>query len=180
MDEFQELCERVVALTGLSQREAAQVAFAFDEGAVPSPAQIVDMAIELGYDVEAKHANKTDTMDEPIAEVTFDPAVVLEEVFLMCPRVLMSATPVLGRAPDQALELFADELANLPEDIIAALVKINIHEGEVTVWVRDEANDLDRPIGPISIKHMDSESALNDAILTLFKRLPRVLAADTN
>jgi hypothetical protein len=119
-------------------------------------------------------------MDEPIAEVTFDPAVVLEEVFLMCPRVLMSATPVLGRAPDQALELFADELANLPEDIIAALVKINIHEGEVTVWVRDEANDLDRPIGPISIKHMDSESALNDAILTLFKRLPRVLAADTN
>ena len=180
MDDFQELVERIVALTGLSQRDASQIAFAFDEGAVPTSAAIVDMAVELGYEVERKHANKTDTMDQPIPEVTFDPARVLEEVFLKCPRVLMAATPVLGRAPEQALEMFADELANLPEDIVAALVKINMGEGEVTVWVRDEANNLDVPIGPIDIKHMESEGALHEAITTLFKRLPRVLVADTN
>lgn len=178
MDEFQELMERVKSLTGLGARDAAQVAYAFDDGEQPAPQEIVDKAIELGFDVARKHGQtKTSTIG---AEMTMDPAEVLTEVYMACPRVMMSQTPKMGRAPAEAQEHFPELMASLPDEIKVLLVKIDMLEGAATFWIHDEANDVDRPIGPIDITRYDSERALEEAFMTLLQRIGKVLTADLN
>lgn len=179
MSEFNDLLARVQALTGLGTRQAAQVAFEFEEGSQPLPQEIVDKAIALGFDVERKHG-KTKAGVGP--EITTDPAEVLSEIYMTCPRVFCSNMPKLGRAPSEALAHpeIASVLDGLPEEIRAMLVKIDMLEGAATFWIRDEANDIDRPIGPIDITRYTSENALEAAFRTLMGRLDRVLAADFN
>lgn len=177
-DEFSELISRITSLTGLSQREAAQVAFSFSEDQTPTSAEIIDSARDLGFDVEKKHGKtKTTALGSGIS---MNPAEVLTEVYMVCPRVLSQHVPVMGKAPEQALEYFAEEIAELPDDVQAMLVKIDVFEGKATFWLRDAANDVDRPLGPIDLTKYASESALTDAINDLCKRLPLVLAADFN
>lgn len=178
MGEFEELLARVQALTGLGTRDAAKVAFEFEDGAQPLPQEIVDMAIQLGFDVERKHGRTTTGTFAP--EMTMDPAEVLSEVYLMCPRVLMVNTPKMGRAPVEAQEHFPELMDSLPEEIKVLLVKIDMLEGAATFWIRDEANDVDRPIGPIDITRYGDERALEQAFMTLMQRMNKVLAADTN
>lgn len=182
MSDFDELLERVKNLTGLSGRDAAQVAFELDDA--PKPQEIIDKARELGFDVEKKHGQAKQDAAEPqtiAPEISMNPAEVLTEVYMVMPRVLCQKIPVLGRAPEQKeMEMFEEALAEMPEDIRALLVKIDLMEGQATFWLRDEANDVDRPIGPIDIKRYDSENALMEAFDVLLKRLPRVLSADWN
>jgi hypothetical protein len=179
-DEFAELVSRITTLTGLGQREAAQVAFGFDPGYVPTAVEIVDSATDLGFDVEKKHG-ETKVGEGPLGpDITMNPAEVLTEVYLACPRVLCQKIPVVGRAPEQALEMFAEQLAEMPEDVVAMLIKIDVFEGMATFWLRDSENELDRPLGPVDLKRYNSDDALSQALVDLMKRLPRVLAADFN
>lgn len=186
-DEFNELLGRIEALTGLKGRDAAQVAFTFDAGYTPTAAEIVDAAANAGFDVEVKHGQDTKTAT-PIAEMSMDPVVVMEQVYWACPRL----TPAddqgkvhvakLGRAPDELrqYEGMEDLIAELPEEMRAVLVKIDLLEGKATFWLRDGANEIDRPIGPLDLTAYRSERALIDAMEHLFKRIDRVLAADWN
>lgn len=186
-DEFRELLERIEALTGLTGRDAAQVAFGFDAEYTPTSAEIVEAAANAGFDVEVKHGRKTQTAT-PIAEMSMDPATVMEQVYWACPRL----TPAdddgkvhvakLGRAPDELkqYEGYEDLIADMPEEMRAVLVKIDLLEGKATFWLRDGANEIDRPIGPLDLTQYPSESALTEAMMHLFKRIDRVLAADWN
>lgn len=186
-DDFEWLLERVRTLTGLTGRDAAKVAFEFDDPQGVTPQQIVEKAIELGFDVERKHAPAK--LATPVAEMTMNPAEVLSEVYMVMPRVLCQKYPQIGRAPTELQQLDPDFMDSLPEDVKALLVKIDLFEGAATFWLRDEANDVDRPIGPIDLKRwIDPESdtpeqameKLTEAFLTLLKRVNRVITADYN
>lgn len=181
MDSFDELVGRVKALTGLNGRAASAVAAEFDERATPSAAQIVDKAEELGFEVTDK-PSKDPNPPSIAPEVSMDPATVLAEVYENCPRVLMSEFPAIGRAPAELQanpELMA-EIDQLPEEIKALLVKIDLADERMTVWLRDEANDVDRPIGPIDLRPYKTGEQLHEALTTLLRRLPLVLRADSN
>lgn len=201
---FGDLLDRVTRLTGLEPNDAFPIAQALWGDDVPTAAQIVAKAKELGHDVKPPDAGERPDMNEPSVKdamadmtdeeklhqrmfkamgnihISMDPAEVLSEVYMVEPRVLQANMPVLGRAPDEAYQHFAKELADLPEDVVAALVKIDLYEGKATYWLRDEANNVDRPIGPIDLTRYPNESALSDALFEAFKRLPRVLAAEFN
>jgi hypothetical protein len=181
MSIFSELVERVQALTNLDAKDATEIAASlWKDGENFTAAEIVDRAIELGYDVERKHVK---TASAPLGpDITFDPATVLSEVYENSPRVLCTAMPKLGHAPAELMqyEEFAEDLAQLPEEIRAVLVKIDLFDAKATYWLRDEANAVDRPIGPIDLRRYDSPDALVQALMDLFKRLPLVLAADFN
>lgn len=205
---FGDLLDRVQRLTGAETDDAFKVAKAlWDENgdAVPTPAQIAAKARELGVDVKAPDAGDRPTgMNEPsVADAmkdmtdeeklhvqvvrnlekincSMDPAEVLTEVYMVEPRVLHVQTPKLGRAPDEAYKYFAKELEDLPEEMIAALVKIDLVDGKATFWLRDEANNVDRPIGPIDLTRYEDDHALSQAFNEAFRRLPLVFAADMN
>lgn len=205
---FGELLDRVQRLTKLDTDEAFNVAKDLwdnggKDGIVPTPAQIVAAAEQAGFTVNAT-TDAPPTMNEPTVEdamagmtdaekqhlrlrtaleplgLSLDPAEVLSEVYMIEPRVLQANMPVLGKAPDEAYQYFAKELSELPEDVVAALVKIDLYEGKATYWLRDEANNVDRPIGPIDLSRYPDGEALSAALNEVFKRMPRVLAADFN
>lgn len=178
MTDFDDLLARVKALTGLEGRDAAKVAF--DLADDPRPQDIIDKAIELGYDVDKKHGQSGTTTREIAPELTMNPAEVLSEVYMTMPRVLCTEMPKMGRAPEEAQAEFSEILEQLPEDVRAMLVKIDMIEGAATFWIRDEANEIDRPIGPIDITRYDSEHALEQAFNTLMQRMNKILAADFN
>lgn len=203
---FGELLDRVQRLTKLDTDESYAVAkklWDSDPEAIFTPAAIVTCAEALGFNVNAQ-TDAPPTMNEPSIEdamagmtdeeklhlqlvnglktlhISADPAEVLHEVYMVEPRVLQAEIPVLGQAPDEAYQHFAAELADLPEDVIACLVKIDLFQGQATYWLRDEANNVDRPIGPIDLTRYPDATALSDALLEAFKRMPRVLAAEYN
>jgi hypothetical protein len=187
-DDFEVLLERVKSLTGLAGRDAAKVAFEFEDPTAVSPQEIVEKAIALGFDVERKHGQRAVAAATPIAEMTMNPAEVLSEVYMVMPRVLCQSYPKIGRAPTELQELDPEFLDGLPEDVKALLVKIDMFEGAATFWLRDEANDVDRPIGPIDLNRWIADDdtpeqameKLNEAFLTLLKRVNKVITADWN
>lgn len=189
-DDFEMLLERVRTLTGLAGRDAAKVAFEFDDPTAVSPQEIVDKAIELGFDVEKKHGQARVVAATPMPEITMNPAEVLSEVYMTCPRVLMTQTPKIGRVPDEARQYEGIEeiLDALPEDVKLLLAKIDVIEGAVTFWLYDVANEVDRAIGPIDLTRYISEDdspernneRIEEAFRTLLTRVARVIAADTN
>jgi hypothetical protein len=188
-DDFEMLLDRVRSLTGLTGRDAAKVAFEFEDPTAVSPQEIVDKAIELGFDVERKHGKANVVAATPLPEMTMNPAEVLSEVYMVMPRVLSQDYPRIGRAPAELQQLDPDFIEGLPEDVKALLVKIDLFEGAATFWLRDEANDVDRPIGPIDLNrwidadHDTPEQAmekLTEAFLTLLQRINRVITADFN
>lgn len=189
---FDELVERVKKLTELDSRDAFRVADALvnehEHEHIP-PAVIVDKAIEMGFEVERKHDGADDAPEnaEPMPEVTTNPVEVLAEMYRICPRTLAHQTPKIGRVPKESV--FYDEdmqamLAALPEHLRVLIGNIDIFNGSLTITLYDEANDLDREIGPIDLGRFlasdDAGAKLNAAVETLIKRLPRVLAADFN
>ena len=186
MSSFDEMMERIEALTGLTGRDAAKVAFEFEENAHPRPDEIVDKAIELGFDVERKHDVPEDEPAAPFGVgICMDPTQVLTEVFMTTPRcvpVRTSAIPKIGRVPDEAQghESLHELIDELPDDISLILAKIDVFEGSCTFWVRDGANEIDRPIGPVDLTQYTSERQIHAAFMDLLKRLPKVLAADSN
>lgn len=179
---FDQLVARVKNLTGLGSRAASMIAASFNEDdEYPTAAQIVARAKEQGYDVPDKPL-AGDEGPEIAPEVSMDAAVVLAEVYENCPRVLMANFPSIGRAPSEieANEEIMDQLNQLPDEIRALLVKVNLADEQLTVWLRDEANDVDRPIGPIDLRRYKSGEQLHQAINVLLRRLPLVLRADSN
>jgi hypothetical protein len=116
-------------------------------------------------------------------EVTMDPVEVLAQVYRTCPRVLTQEIPRVGRAPkdsvfyDEELQAMIDAL---PEEIRVLIAGVDLVNGEVNVTLYDEANDVDRTIGPLSLDRYDSRHALEEALRVLIARLPRVLSSDFN
>ena len=91
--------------------------------------------------------------------------------------------PNVGRAPKESV--FYDEdlraqLDALPEHIRVLIGHVSIFEGTVTFTLYDEANDVDRQIGPIDLTRLADGEQLREAIEVLIGRLGRVLAADFN
>lgn len=180
MMDLDDLIARIVELTGLNEKAARVIASTLGEGEHTS-ASIVAQAGELGYELpEDKQPAVPAGQQTHDAHVTMDPAVVLDEVYMVMPRVLCANMPRIGKAPNEAYEHFADVIAELPEEVKALLVKLDLYEGKATFWLRDEANDVDRPIGPIDLRGLESVEAIEDAFLTLMKRLPKVISADFN
>lgn len=179
-----ELIERVMALTKLSVRDAMTVAGALEaeneDVETIRPAAIVAKSRELGFEVEIEGEQAAQGEASAGPEISMNPAEVLTEVYMVMPRVLCPNMPKIGKAPEEAREHFSELIDSLPEEVQALLVKIDLLEGKATFWLRDEANDVDRPIGPIDLTRYEDEDALNEAFTVLLKRLPRVLAADFN
>src|SRR3954468_23419100 len=118
---FGDLLDRVTRLTKLDPTDAfpiAQALWGDGHQPVPTSAQIVAQASELGIDVQAQpdetnqpsveDAMKDMTDDEHLHQrmmaalgaihISMDPAEVLSEVYMVEPRVLQSKVPGLGRA----------------------------------------------------------------------------------
>lgn len=185
MDAFDELVQRVKTITGLDARKASVVAMDLTDGepdGVFSAAEIARKAEALGYEFD-----KPEDLDEgksaPAAEVTMDPTLVLAEVYRTTPRVLNEHMPKVGRAPkdsvffDEQMQAMVDEL---PEEIRVLIGAIDLVNGQLNVTLYDEANDVDRTIGPIDLTRYTSARKLEEAIRVLLGRLPRVLSADFN
>lgn len=181
MMDLDDLIARIVELTGLNEKAARVIASTLGEGEHTSRA-IVDTASELGYELaEDKQPTVPAGQQTHAAHVTMDAAKVLDEVYMVMPRVLCEHMPRIGKAPDAAYEHgFGELIEQLPEHIRAALVKLDLYEGKATFWLRDEANNVDRPIGPIDLHGLESAEAIADAFNTLIGRLDKVIAADFN
>lgn len=189
---YDKLRDRVKAITGLNDRAAQVVALSMladTKGETAfSAGQIVRSAEALGYEFERPEGVKVEDEQQPFAaEVTMDPALVLSEVYENSPRVLCSQVPRIGKAPEELQQLAPELIEQLPDEVRAMLLKIDVFEGKATFWLRDEANDVDRPIGPIDITRYADGEQIQEAILTLLRRdahgvlrLDRVLSADFN
>lgn len=185
---FDENLKRVQDLTGLDSRDAARVAFEFGDDETPSAAQIVEKARALGFDIERKHATRTRPQPTLGPEIEMDAARVLSEVYLCSPRCLpvrpggdRVEMPKIGRAPTELQELGPELLEGLPEEIRVLLLKIDLYEAKATLWLWDEANMIDRPVGPIDLARYETPGEMIEAIVNaLLPRLTRVLAADWN
>lgn len=183
---YDELRERVRNLTGLEGKDADLVtadiyAVAGDDPVSPA---VIAHAAELrgfGQPAAAPVATKDEQLSEQIgAGITMDPAKVLLGVYENSPRVACERVPVIGRAPTEAQQLIGDALDELPDEIRLLLCKIDVFEDTATFWLWDEANEIDRPVGPIDLKPFQTGEALHDAFMALLQRLRRVLAADSN
>lgn len=185
MNGFDELRGRVEAITKLNKRACQIVAASLLQDATPEAAfsagQIVKEAERLGYDFERPEGVTVEEDEQVFApEVSMDPGVVQAAVYEITPRAFCTELPKLGKAPDELREL-APELADqLPDEVRAMLIKIDVFEGKATFWVYDEANEIDRAIGPIDLTRYESADALNEAFGTLMRRVGRVLSADFN
>lgn len=190
-DGYDELRDRVKALTGLNDRAAQAIALSMladspGETAF-SAGQIVKTAETLGYDFERPEGVE----DEPepwAAEVTMDQAEVQAAVYEAgLPRAFCTDLPRLGKAPDELQQLAPELVEQLPDEVRAVLLKINQFEGQATFWVYDEANQIDRAIGPIDLRRYSNERQIVEAVTALLQRdargvlrLDRVLSADFN
>jgi hypothetical protein len=190
-DPFDELVARVRAVTGLTGRAASATAIVLSDeyDRAPSAPEIVACARELGFQVEDSRIAQAER-DEATAEWETDPAEVLKQVYRACPRMLPRQeghdqvyVPRVGKAPKDSA-FFNEEIqaaiAELPDEIRLLLVGVDLLNGAATITLYDEANDVDRHVGPIDLAPYGSEKALNLAIVELLKRLPRVIASDWN
>lgn len=177
---FGELLDRVMRLTELEQAQAFEIAntlWQANPDGEWTAAEIVAAAQMHGYEPKAAGATATKTF---APEITMDPAEVLAEVYMHSPRVSTQQVPRIGKAPTELQNIAPEFIEALPEEVQALLVKIDLLEGKATFWLWDEANEIDRPVGPIDLMRYDSANALFSAFEALMKRLPRVIAADTN
>lgn len=188
MNGYDELVGRIEAITGLNRRACAVVATSLSAGANEiwdsehefSAAQIVREAERLGYEFDKPEGVADDRPDTPEPEMSMDPAQVLAEVYMTMPRVRCEHMPTIGKAPEELRNLAPELVEQLPEDVRAMLVKIDVLEGKATFWVYDEANQIDRPIGPIDVSRFETGHELQQAFEVLVRRLQKVLAADFN
>lgn len=202
-DTFNELVTRIESITGLGRRQASTVAIALtdeESDSIPTAAQIVDTAVELGYDVDVKHARKAaresgDTSFAP--DVEMDPNEVFAQVHLANPGRLIPATdgevkmPRIGLAPQEAMRMMDDEAREKLEElrdeaegegnsVFASLTALDLGAMQATVWIYDEANGIDRPIGPIDLTRYSGPQAFQEGLGALMARARFVLTADWN
>ena len=178
---FGELVDKVIDITGLEPTDAAKVAGElFGAERAYTDAGIRYAAEKLGLSAEPVQAPAQRT---PEKQMTMNPAEVLAEVYRCCPRVLTHTMPKVGRAPKESV-FYDDDLQAqidaLPEHIRVLIGGVNIVDGTITFTLYDEANDLDRTIGPIDLSRFTDGDELHEAIGVLIGRLARVLAADFN
>lgn len=184
-----ELIDRVTTITGVEGKPAFDIAYELldEDGNVPDDVNadsIAAKARDHGHDVPEPERAKR---EGPEPELTMDPGQVLVEVYENCPRVLTHKMPVIGRAPKDSI-FFDDELDDmwraqidaLPDDIKLLIGDVDLFKGELVLTLYDEANDIDRRIGPINIDRYHTGEQLEQAIRVLLGRLPRVLASDFN
>ena len=202
-DTFNELVTRIESITGLGRRQASTVAIALtdeESDSIPTAAQIVDTAVELGYDVDVKHARKAaresgDTSFAP--DVEMDPNEVFAQVHMANPGRLIPATdgevkmPRIGLAPQEAMRMMDDEAREKLEElrdeaegegnsVFASLTALDLGAMQATVWIYDEANGIDRPIGPIDLTRYSGPQAFQEGLAALMARARFVLTADWN
>ena len=185
---FGELVDRVIEVTGLAPEDAAKVAGElYGAERAYTEAGIRYAAENLGLTGEQPVQQQERT---PEPQMTMDPAEVLGEVYRACPRCLPKQEghdrvymPRVGRAPKESV-FYSDELRAqldaLPEHIRVLIGHVSVFEGTVTFTLYDEANDVDRFIGPIDLTRFADGEQLREAIEVLIGRLGRVLAADFN
>lgn len=70
------------------------------------------------------------------------------------------------------LDIFQELVEQLPDEVLVMLEDVDFDEGKATFWLRDEANDVDRPIGPIDLNRYESGQELAEAFGTLMRQLP--------
>lgn len=180
-----ELIDRITSLLGLEGEDAFKVA-----QEVYSPGRA-----DYSEDILRYAATKLGLLSEPVQtapatpmpEMTMDPAEVLREVYLMCPRLVPADEdgkvhiPKLGRAPqDEEHKIPEELLEQLPEDVRVLLFSLDVFNGTADVTFYDEANGVDRTMPTIDLTRYGSADALNEAITTLLGRMPKYLAADWN
>lgn len=189
-DDFAALVERVRALTGLGIKDAFKVAESIEDEPTLTSVQIIDAAASCGFDMSEARVQVQDDAPAMLPQVTFDPVEVLAAVYRECPRCLPVQEgaeavfiPKIGKAP-KGSEFHTPEIeelvANLPEQMRLLVGGVDMHNGTLTITLYDEANDVDRTIGPIDLTSMESQEAFNAAVEALLSRVARVIAADFN
>lgn len=193
-----ELIDRVTVITGVEGKAAFDIAYALldDAGEVPegtTPEVIAAKAREMGYEV-AEPEQPVTTQEGPGPEISIDPVEVLAEVYRACQRCLPKQAdhdavylPRIGRAPkssyfynDELGEELRQQIEGLPEEIKVLIGDVDVFRGEITFTLYDEANDVDRRVGPIDMERYHDGDQLREALNTLLSRLPKVIAADWN
>lgn len=196
---YGELVDRVIEVTGLSPEDASKVATEI-HGAerMYTESGIRYIAHELGFDGRAEEPVQAParTFEQAFGDLLErmhlepDPAQVLKHVYRECPRLLPKQDghvgvypPRIGRAPKESV-FYTDELRaainELPEEVRLLIGRLDLYDGSLTITLYDEANDVDRHIGPIDLARYESANGIHDAIMELLGRLPRVIAADWN
>jgi hypothetical protein len=173
-----ELIDRVLHVTGLDPPDAMRLANELWQGERDYTNR------EIAY-AASKIATGEPEAPTPEPEMTLDPAEVLAQVYKLCPRVLCQHVPRLGRAPKDSRffrEQDVDELlAGLPDETKLLIGAFDLVNGRLTITMYDEANDLDRDVGPLDLARYRSSEELDAAIRVLVSRLQsRVLPADFN
>lgn len=181
-----ELLDRVTAVAGLDGADALRVAQELLETGLDPivDEDIVACAKDFGLEVKAPAPHEAPAR-AVAPELTMDPGEVLAEVFKTMPRVLTHSKPVIGKAPMESefyRELARDELVSgLPDDTKLLIGSIDLVNRTITLTLYDEANDLDRTVGPIDLDRYATSEQLDRALRVLLSRLQaRVLLADFN
>ena len=185
---FGELLDKIVRVTGLTPEDAIKVAQELYGAERAYTEAGIRYATERLFGTDEPVQAPAPRTPEP--QMTMDPAEVLSEVYRACPRCLPKQDgqervflPRVGRAPKDSV-FYDDDLRAqidaLPEEIRVLIGNVSIFDGTVTFTLYDEANDVDRTIGPIDLTRFHSGAELREAIEVLIGRLHRVLAADWN
>lgn len=184
-----ELIDRVMEVTSLDAPGAMDVANMLWQGERDYTENEILYAA-AGVQAQVKQDAGETVEHTPLPEMTLDPAEVLRQVYLACPRLVPADdegkvhVPRIGRAPkeqqDLPQEVIDEFLADLPDYVKLLLLRIDVIEGTMTPVFYDEANDVDRALGSIDLTRFDTPEQLNEALDVLLRRLPRVLASDWN
>lgn len=188
MEGFDELLACIEQMTGLNPRACQAIALQLARDNDPgrsgldfSAGEVARAAQGLGYDLPDELRQLAQQDPNPLGrDITLDEAQVLSEVYMVAPRVMCQQMPKLGRAPEELRKLAPELVEQLPEEVRAMLVKIDVFEGKATFWLYDEANEIDRPIGPIDVSRYADGQQLHEAFADLVRRLPKVLSSDFN
>lgn len=183
-----ELVDRVIELLGCDAAEAFKVA---QELHAPDREDYSDdviryaaakLGVEAGGGDEPVQAPPT-----PMPEMTMDPAEVMRQVYLMCPRLVPADEhdnvhiPKIGRAPVEEQNAIPQEILDeIPEEWRVLLLQLDVFNAQANVVFYDEANGVDRRMPPIDLERFESGEQVREALDVLLKRLPRILAADWN
>ena len=80
----------------------------------------------------------------------------------------------------EKLDELRDEAESEGNSVFAALTALDLNAMQATVWIYDEANGIDRPIGPIDLTRYSGPQAFQEGLGALMARARFVLTADWN
>lgn len=185
-----ELIDHVHGLLGCDFQDAIRVAQElYAEGRADYPDEVIQYAAaKLGVRGEKfDHIGVEDEPAAPLPELSMDPAVVLREVYLACPRMLIADEqgkthiPRIGRAPQEEQHAIDPEwLEQVPEEMKVLLLSVDVFNAQAEVVMYDEANGVDRVLPRIDLTRFADGQELYEALEVLGSRIPKYLAADWN